>query len=138
MSILRNMSRRAKILLLLSCLFITTGGCVITVMNPFGILDFAILKHKHIEPSVCPRCNGRYLYVVRPEEDWVDRAFEYLQKAYAQGQSDAVAAYTEGCLTKYASGMEKVHIPAFDADDEDVDSDEDDYPDDDGRFDAYA
>lgn len=81
---------------------------------------------------------GRYLYVVRPEEDWVDRAFEYLQKAYAQGQSDAVAAYTEGCLTKYASGMEKVHIPAFDADDEDVDSDEDDYPDDDGRFDAYA
>ena len=28
---------------------------------------------------------GRYLYVVRPEEDWVDRAFEYLQ-------SDAVAA----------------------------------------------
>lgn len=81
---------------------------------------------------------GRYLYVVRPEEDCVDRAFEYLQKAYAQGQSDAVAAYTEGCLTKYASGMEKVHIPAFDADDEDVDSDEDDYPDDDGRFDAYA
>ena len=56
----------------------------------------------------------------------------------AQGQSDAVAAYTEGCLTKYASEMEKVHIPAFDADDEDVDSDEDDYPDDDGRFDAYA
>lgn len=81
---------------------------------------------------------GRYLYVVRPEEDGGDRAFEYLQKAYAQGQSDAVAAYTEGCLTKYASGMEKVHIPAFDADDEDVDSDEDDYPDDDGRFDAYA
>ena len=39
---------------------------------------------------------------------------------------------------KYASEMEKVHIPAFDADDEDVDSDEDDYPDDDGRFDAYA
>lgn len=72
------------------------------------------------------------------EEDWGDRAFEYLQKAYAQGQSDAVAAYTEGCLTKYASEMEKVHIPAFDADDEDVDSDEDDYPDDDGRFDAYA
>lgn len=30
---------------------------------------------------------GRYLYVVRPEEDWEDRAFEYLQKAYAQGQS---------------------------------------------------
>lgn len=81
---------------------------------------------------------GRYSYLVRPEEDWVDRAFEYLQKAYAQGQSDAVAAYTEGCLTKYASEMEKVHIPAFDADDEDVDSDEDDYPDDDGRFDAYA
>lgn len=81
---------------------------------------------------------GRYLYVVRPEEDRGDRAFEYLQKAYAQGQSDAVAAYTEGCLTKYASEMEKVHIPAFDADDEDVDSDEDDYPDDDGRFDAYA
>lgn len=81
---------------------------------------------------------GRYLYVVRPEEDGGDRAFENLQKAYAQGQSDAVAAYTEGCLTKYASEMEKVHIPAFDADDEDVDSDEDDYPDDDGRFDAYA
>lgn len=80
---------------------------------------------------------GRYLYVVRPEEDGGDRAFEYLQKAYAQGQSDAVAAYTEGCLTKYASEMEKV-LPAFDADDEDVDSDEDDYPDDDGRFDAYA
>ena len=71
MSILRNMTRRAKILLLLSCLFITTGGCVITVMNPFGILDYAILKHKHMEPSVCPRCNGRYLYVVYgiPTED---------------------------------------------------------------------
>lgn len=75
---------------------------------------------------------------IRQMEDWEDRAYEYLQKAYAQGQSDAVAAYTEGCLTKYASEMEIVHIPAFDADDEDVDSDEDDYPDDDGRFDAYA
>ena len=80
MSILRNMSRRAKILLLLSCLFITTGGCVITVMNPFGILDYAILKHKHMEPSVCPRCNGRYLYVVYglPAED----AIRLKQKGY--------------------------------------------------------
>lgn len=84
------------------------------------------------------KLDGPTIDRIRQMEDWVDRAFEYLQKAYAQGQSDAVAAYTEGSLTKNASEMEKVHIPAFDADDEDVDSDEDDYPDDDGRFDAYA
>lgn len=85
------------------------------------------------------KLDGSTIDRIRQMEDGGDRAFEYLQKAYAQGQSDAVAAYTEGCLTKkYASEMEKVHIPAFDADDEDVDSDEDDYPDDDGRFDAYA
>lgn len=84
------------------------------------------------------KLDGPTINRIRQMEDGEDRAFEYLQKAYAQGQSDAVAAYTEGCLTKYASEMEKVHIPAFDADDEDVDSDEDDYPDDDGRFDAYA
>lgn len=83
------------------------------------------------------KLDGPTIDRIRQMEDGGDRAFEYLQKAYAQGQSDAVAAYTEGCLTKYASEMEKV-LPAFDADDEDVDSDEDDYPDDDGRFDAYA
>lgn len=84
------------------------------------------------------KLDGPTIDRIRQMEDWEDRAYEYLQKAYAQGQSDAVAVYTEGCLTKYASEMEIVHIPAFDADDEDVDSDEDDYPDDDGRFDAYA
>lgn len=84
------------------------------------------------------KLDGPTIDRIRQMEDWVDRAFEYLQKAYAQGQSDAVAADTEGCRTKYVSEMEKVHIPAFDADDEDVDFDEDDYPDDDGRFDAYA
>jgi len=84
------------------------------------------------------KLDGSTIDIIRQMEDGEDRAFEYLQKAYAQGQSDAVAADTEGCLTKYVSEMEKVHISAFDADDEDVDSDEDDYPDDDGRFDAYA
>jgi hypothetical protein len=84
------------------------------------------------------KLDGSTIDRIRQMEDGEDRAFEYLQKAYAQGQSDAIAADTEGCLTKYVSEMEKVHISAFDADDEDVDSDEDDYPDDDGRFDAYA
>ena len=84
------------------------------------------------------KLDGSTIDRIRQMEDGEDRAFEYLQKAYAQGQSDAVAAYTEGCLTKYASEMEKVHIPAFDADEEDVDSVEDDYADDDGRFDAEA
>lgn len=44
---------------------------------------------------------GRYMYVVRPEEDSIDHAFHYFEKAYAQGQLDAAAAlsiiYEEGC-----------------------------------------
>ena len=29
---------------------------------------------------------GRYLYVVRPKEDSIDLAFDYLKKAYSLGQ----------------------------------------------------
>lgn len=43
---------------------------------------------------------GRYLYVVRPKEDSIDLAFDYLKKAYSLGQYDAAAAlsiiYEEG------------------------------------------
>ena len=43
---------------------------------------------------------GRYYYVVRPEEDSMDKGFDYLKKAYILGQYDAAAAlsivYEEG------------------------------------------
>ena len=50
-----------------------------------------------------------------------------------------VEAYKHGRLTRFAREIEMFHIPAYDAipDDEPLD-DEDDYPDDDGRFDAWA
>ena len=45
----------------------------------------------------------------------------------------AVAAYSEGRLTKYAVEMEQFHIPTFDGDEA-----EEEFPDDDGHFDAYV
>lgn len=51
---------------------------------------------------------GRYLYVVRPEENSADLAYEYLQKSHAQGQADAAAAlaiiYEEGNCTEVDAG----------------------------------
>lgn len=52
---------------------------------------------------------------------------------------EAVEAYRHGRLTQFASEMERFHIPAYDAipDDEPLD-DEEEEPDDDGRFDPWA
>ena len=52
---------------------------------------------------------------------------------------ETVNAYKRGRLTRFAGEIEMYHIPAYDAipDDEPLD-DEDDYPDDDGRFDPWA
>ena len=53
--------------------------------------------------------------------------------------SETVNAYRRGRLTQFAREIEMFHIPAYDAipDDEPLD-DEEDYPDDDGRFDPWA
>ena len=53
--------------------------------------------------------------------------------------SETVNAYRRGRLTQFAREIEMFHIPAYDAiqDDESLD-DEEDYPDDDGRFDPWA
>lgn len=52
---------------------------------------------------------------------------------------ETVNAYRRGRLTRFAKEIEMYHIPAYDAipDDEPL-YDEDEYPDDDGRFDAWA
>lgn len=52
---------------------------------------------------------------------------------------ETVEAYKRGRLTRFAREIEMYHIPAYDAipDDEPLDE-EDDYPDDDGRNDAWA
>lgn len=51
-----------------------------------------------------------------------------------------VERYRRGRLTQFAREIEMYHIPAYDAipDDEPLDDDEEDYPDDDGRNDAWA
>ena len=49
-----------------------------------------------------------------------------------------VEAYKHGLLTRFAQEIEMFHIPAYDAIEDDEPLDEDEYIDDDGRFDAWA
>ena len=53
---------------------------------------------------------------------------------------ETVEAYKRGHLTHFAAEIEMYHIPAYNAipDDEELDDEEDEYPDDDGRYDAWA
>lgn len=53
---------------------------------------------------------------------------------------ETVEAYKRGHLTQFAAEIEMYHIPAYNAipDDEELDDDEDELPDDDGRYDAWA
>jgi TPR repeat protein len=53
---------------------------------------------------------------------------------------ETVEAYKRGHLTQFATEIEMYHIPAYNAipDDEELDDDEDELPDDDGRYDAWA
>ena len=53
---------------------------------------------------------------------------------------ETVEAYKRGHLTHFAAEIEMYHIPAYNAipDDEELDDDEDELPDDDGRYDAWA
>lgn len=50
--------------------------------------------------------------------------------------NETVIAYSQGRLTAYAAEIEQYYVPVFDAGDRD--GDEEEYPDDDGRFDAYV
>lgn len=47
--------------------------------------------------------------------------------------SETVIAYTYGRLTEYAAEIEQLYEPVFDNEEYD-----EDFPDDDGRFDAYS
>lgn len=52
--------------------------------------------------------------------------------------NETVIAYTQGRLTGFADEIERYYVPVFDASGESDDEDGDEYPDDDGRYDAYV
>lgn len=82
--------------------------------------------------------------MVETDEETLDRLMiSGARMGWERLIAKVVEAYNDGCLTQYAGEIEKYHIPAFNALDpekleelEDYFDDED--PDDDGRYDAYA